>query len=681
MTNDPESAQLALLRQVPSRGSVDLREFAWRYLWERATREFSTHPLDRNTGWHRSGLGPKIAPDWWTGPVIVARRENPILFRVDRLGPRIDSEDLSYLPYHDGLHARWDKAADVVRVGEGLAEPEALAGRGGTPCFSQDGKTLALAVPGWSLGSSQDPPEAVRERQKLRSGKEIDVVRLPVARRLTISADGQTAALLTPLPGSDDHAPLIYDLKTGQGRIFPQLGRPAKFSRVNNDGNTIWFDAPLALSADGTRLAIGGWEERLVVLDARDGRALWRKTEADGFKPDAFVEHLAFSSNGERLVGSDSGDDVLLWDAETGERLGEAPFGAYADGVTAAVGFYPDDETIVALAASEERLRSWSFAPKGLAPPGFDHGAEVWGLVFIPGSNLLASSGDNHQIRLWDLDRNGLKATLADHDTLVTAIATSPDGRVLASGDYRGHLRLWDLDALEAPPRRLPSIPRRARAMSWSPDGRWLAVAGDSDHIHVWEREADRWIELEVDYADNRGAYAFGVAWSPDGSVLAAGGHERAISLWRWPDASPMRTIETHAKIGSILFAPDGSALIAGTPEGDLRSWALDRLDEPQVSLERNPRPGGIWGLVLSPDGRTLASGRDDGQVVLWDPETLRQTCRINAHQIKVHALAFSPDGRKLATANFDGKILVHSGLETVGPLQLAPPSSPPSPK
>ena len=664
--NDAESAQLALLRQAPVPGKPDLREFAWRLLWSRATGDFSTHLLNRNTGWHRTGLAPDLAPNWWTGLTIAAQTENPDEFHLDRLGPRIGTDSLSCLPHRNGLYARWDQVANIVRIGEGDAEPEPLEGRGGTPRLAPDGRTLALADPKRPLKSIQKLPRVVRERQRLSSGKEIDVIRLPAAARLTLSADGQTAALLTPLPGTKRCAPLVYDLTTGRGRIFPRFARPAMIRRYNGGGRYREIQTEIAVSADGARLAISGEAERLEVFDARDGRSLWRKTEADDFAGAAVVvQYLAFSPNGDRLVSSDSTGRVLLWDAATGERLGEAPFSPHISG---SVGFYPDNDTVVALAPLEERLRSWPIAPGPPSRATFDHGDEVWALTFIPGTSLLASAGDDHLIRLWDVDQNALKSTLHGHETLVTAIATPPDGRILVSGDLQGNLRLWDLEAAEAPPRPLTSISGRARAMRWSPDGRHLAVGGDSGRVLVWERATDRWVSLKT-----AGKDAYGVAWSPDGSILAAGGHQRLINLWSFPNGSPRGAIDARVQITSVQFTPDGSTLIVGAAGGGLRSWRLGRLDEPQISLERNSRLGGIWGLVCGPDGRTLAGGLDDGRVFLWDPDTLQQICRINAHQAKVYALAFSPDGRKLATADFNGKILIHSGLDTVGPLQLPP--------
>jgi hypothetical protein len=54
--------------------------------------------------------------------------------------------------------------------------------------------------------------------------------------------------------------------------------------------------------------------------------------------------------------------------------------------------------------------------------------------------------------------------------------------------------------------------------------------------------------------------------------------------------------------------------------------------------------------LAFSPDGRTMASGSEDNNVILWDVLTGEDLMTLK-HNGRVEALRFSPDGRILATA------------------------------
>jgi len=416
--------------------------------------------------------------------------------------------------------------------------------------------------------------------------------------------------------------------------------------------------ARLAVSPDGRRLAMNlGDDSPLEVVDARDGRVIW-SAKAEAPEDDHVIMALAFSPSGARLVSGDVAGRTRLWDAETGRAIASAPF--VADRAEA-VGFYPDEDTVVAIASRETRVRSWPIHPRSDAPVVFDHDAEVWGIAFIPGSDLLATSGDDHLIKLWDVAKGRKVATLHTADTMVTSLSATPDGRLLAASDMEGRLWLFDPSAPEQPGRRLHDHPARVRQIAWSPDGRLLAIVGAAPLARIWDRETGRMSEFAVPHDND----AYAVAWSPDGAMMAIGGHDGRISLWREPREAPTVVLDAGQQITRVAFSPDGAILAAGNNAGGLQAWRLDRLNDPPLSVKRNSQVGGIWALSFSPNGRVLAAGDDGGDIAFWDPGTLREVCRIRASQpSKVHALAFSPNGRMLATADFAGEIFIRSGVE-----------------
>lgn len=92
-------------------------------------------------------------------------------------------------------------------------------------------------------------------------------------------------------------------------------------------------------------------------------------------------------------------------------------------------------------------------------------------------------------------------------------------------------------------------------------------------------------------------------------------------------------------------FAPEGKLLASA---GD--DWSLwDRVRG--SVLYSVPQPSWVTALAFHPDGRTLATGHDDGRVRCWDAAsgTLRREWQ--THEEPISALAFSFDGSTLAAA------------------------------
>lgn len=79
------------------------------------------------------------------------------------------------------------------------------------------------------------------------------------------------------------------------------------------------------------------------------------------------------------------------------------------------------------------------------------------------------------------------------------------------------------------------------------------------------------------------------------------------------------------------------------------------RLSSNKITL--NGHTNGVHSVVVSPDGKLLASGSYDNTVKLWEIESRKEIASLTGHTSHVYSVAFSPDGKLLASGSHDYKV------------------------
>ncbi len=135
---------------------------------------------------------------------------------------------------------------------------------------------------------------------------------------------------------------------------------------------------------------------------------------------------------------------------------------------------------------------------------------------------------------------------------------------------------------------------------------------------------------------------------------------EPVRSLGNWEGGRP------H-EITAITFHPNGKLFatasmrgnvfiwdaVAGKPVHKLKRQRGSDFVEGKVVHNALPHPRGAHTVCFSPDGKTLASGGADGDVVLWDVATGEKVNEFGRHPDPVTCVAFSPDGALLAVGGY----------------------------
>jgi WD40 repeat protein len=222
-------------------------------------------------------------------------------------------------------------------------------------------------------------------------------------------------------------------------------------------------------------------------------------------------------------------------------------------------------------------------------------------LAFSPDGSILAVGQATGNVQLIDSATGNIRTTLQDVGVLDQAAVFSADGRMLAVSTHNLSTKSFTITVFDLPAGRpLAKIDVSAPIMAhfrFSPDGSSLNVIRWDN----WFKETDPWQYMSWDTAtwkerENRSLplkQASIVAFSPDGQTMAAAGRNAAsVTLW---------DVATDKQLALL-------------DRNDLRT------------------PADVWSLSFSPDGRTLAVGRNVGDLEIWDLETRSLRAELLGH-------------------------------------------------
>jgi WD40 repeat protein len=251
-------------------------------------------------------------------------------------------------------------------------------------------------------------------------------------------------------------------------------------------------------------------------------------------------------------------------------------------------------------------------------------GKLVRAIAFFPGGKRLAGAV-GRVVKIWDVTTGNEVMVLEGHSNVVRDVDIRRDGRWLVSGSSDGTVKAWDtvngvcLHTLRPQPQGVLHV-------SLSPDGKRVAGTG------------------------------------------GGGDHNSEIQIWDWMTEKQVLTLTPGCATGKALFSPGGERLASFrlgpskyTTPGLVQVW---RASTGELLFACKAHSEEVSCMAYSSDGKRLASGSEDGTVIVWDAISGEQVLGLAAHSggggfHEVSSVTFSPDGKRLATASWDGTVKI----------------------
>jgi eukaryotic-like serine/threonine-protein kinase len=225
-------------------------------------------------------------------------------------------------------------------------------------------------------------------------------------------------------------------------------------------------------------LCAGG---EVMVFDTADGQELfrWRAHDAD-YQASHWINNgkVGFSPDGRSLLTWGMGNDVRVWQADTG-RLRYPPL-RHRDKCHD-LRFSPDGQSMV-LASYDGSVRVRDLATGEILVELPGHPDMVYSASFSPDGQLLVTACRDRSVRVWDWRVGRLACPPFEHSNEAMAAIFTPDGRWVLSASYDRSARVWDWQTGKPV---TPALAIRGNPLSLAvtPNGKHAIVSGFVDAL------------------------------------------------------------------------------------------------------------------------------------------------------------------------------------------------------
>ncbi|MEM6256303.1 MAG: NB-ARC domain-containing protein [Cyanobacteria bacterium P01_D01_bin.156] len=472
----------------------------------------------------------------------------------------------------------------------------------------------------------------------------------------------------------------LYDELTHQEIV--KLQTTDRGSAISMGNETLRY---IAFSPNGDRIASCGDDMTVRVWDWQSGEQIFISSVTKGHT--GWARSVAFSSCGRYLVSSGDDQTVRLWDLKTQSCI--RVLKEHTDRVRS-VAVSPNDDYI-ASGSDDGTIILWDFnrrAPIGKFPI---HKSRVWSVAFYQHNRqtLLASGGDDRSVVLSKVSSGQHKSVHPIEPSKILrgfAMGTrsvavlkqsTPKPDLIISGGNDWRIKLWQQGSKVNPNMPIRDLAgHTGRVWSVAAHGYWVASASDDGTIRIWNLQTSCCVKVLTGHQH----WVRTVAFNHSGTILASGADDQQICLWQLPTGRKLRVLAQHQHwIRAVAFSGDGRYLASGGDDKIIYLWnpftgkvirPLQGQHQHRIrSVAFRPIRGSELGQE-SEQSLLLASGSDDGKVIIWNAETGDCLHRFEEqHQTAgVKSVAFSPDGCWMATGSDDHRIYVWEDVHMEDP-------------
>ena len=305
--------------------------------------------------------------------------------------------------------------------------------------------------------------------------------------------------------------------------------------RGENKGGAVAPVTALALSPDGSTLAVGGY--RVVrLLDPVTG-ALQKTLTGCADQ----VQSLAWEASGQRLaaaggVPGESGEVTIF---DLAKNSIQRKLTGHTD-VVISVAWRSGTEEI-ATGSQDKTAALWNVGTGQRLRLLKDHADTVLAVAYSPSGEFLATASADRTAKLYRTKDGVRVAALNAHQDAIVRLAFSPDSKRLITGSADKTVRIWSVkDGPIENPDATQSEPEALTACAFSPDNQRLFWVSASRKIKVFAANGR---DYQMEFADATD-WVTSLAATADGKTLIAGTLDGKLLFWDLPARKFLRSTD-----------------------------------------------------------------------------------------------------------------------------------------
>lgn len=279
------------------------------------------------------------------------------------------------------------------------------------------------------------------------------------------------------------------------------------------------------------------------------------------------------------------------------------------------------------------------------------HAGGVLGVSISADGQHVATCGQERIAKLWTIE-GAFVCELPGGGASVDQVAWAPSGGRLATASGR-HVRLWSAQGqLISESAQLAST---ATGVAWRADGTALA-ASCYGGVHILPVVAG----AKARHLAWKGSL-ISLAWSPDAKVIACGSQDCSVHFWRLASGQDSEMSGYRFKPKALAW-DSGSELLATSGDAVVTVWDFrGKGPEGTRPVQLRGHGGVCTRLAFGPAEGVLASGSQDGGVLLWEPRRSNRPRRFGFLEDEVTQLGWDSQQRTLVGADASGTVCAWS--------------------